>query len=235
MKQIDINLIWNFDDKYDLNNDFYGAFAHYLIIEYNEGSFQIKDPLASKFITDNLDIKCNYVSFDKDPFKRFYISFLEKENQKIINYLSQLKINFAIIDYYENVINFKNFNDYNNYIYFKELIKQELSNKKVAQKLMDRTLKIKKGYKVVKRGSFIELEDINDKSILKIVSSSEYIDMEPGGKYFTNRDKGEYYGYTYVSEFSDIILKTLGCFENDVISVNNYSYKIISVKNKKEL
>lgn len=238
IKKIDINLIWNYkkNNEYDTNMDFFCAFNNYIIISYEEGNYVINDDLIAPYFSKLFsiyDIITTYTESFCSRGRHHKIMFGKEKLFDIMSYFTKLKINYAIIDFNDNSISFENFNDFNNYFFLKECIKKNVSN--IDNAIKERIIKIENGYRIVKKGDFIELQDIADNTILKLVESQEYQNVDKYGRYVTERECGEYKGYSYVSEYSDVIKKAKGCFENDIIDVNGFKYKILSVKRKEEI
>lgn len=237
IKKMDINLIWNYkkNNEYDNNMDFFRAFNNYIKIFYEKGNYVIKDDLIARYISKLFSIYDDIIYNDSfgSSGRHHKIMFGKEKLFDIMSYFTKLKINYAIINFNNNSISFENFNDFNNYFFLKECIEKNVSN--IDNTIKERIIKIENGYRIVKNGDFIELQDIADNTILKLVETHEYEDLDEYGRYVTKRECGEYKGYSYVSKYSDVIIKAKGCFENDIIDVNGFKYKILSIKRKEEI
>ena len=240
MRRIDINCIWNYSktNEYEINLDFEPAFSHYLKITCKENDYSIKDDIIAPYlskvflINDNVTIES---TFSIQPGRHHEIIFNKEKLNELLSYFTNLKINFAIIDYNTNTISFENFNNYNNYFCFIDLINSHISENKIKRNLKERIVKIENGYRIVKKDSFVELMDMNDNSIMKICATQHYYDLDKTGRYVLTREEGSYKGYDYISEYTDLVRKINNHFENDIVNINGYDYKILSVKNKQEL
>lgn len=232
MKMLDLNLIWNYSREKELyrpNRDFLSAFSSYLKINKQGDLYSISESLSAEFFSKKFNIhdEITYSSYGR----KHYIRFNEKVYLKIINYLVECKINFALIDYNTCCIYFENFNENNGYYYFLELIKKSDDSDYIKTSLNEMNYKIKMGYKIVGKTSFVEILDMESNEILKLVFSNDYLDYDLIKKVCNKNDEILFDDYEYISEFSELAKKLMGSFENDIISVNKNSYKILNVKN----
>ena len=154
--------------------DFFCAFNNYIIISYEEGNYVINDDLIAPYFSKLFSIY-DIITFGESG-RLHKIMFGKKKLFDIMSYFTKLKINYAIIDFNENSILFENFNDFNNYFFLKECIEKNVSN--IDNTIKERINKIENGYRIVKKGDFIELQDIADNTILKLVESQEYEDLD---------------------------------------------------------
>ena len=244
MSKIKINAIWNISSNFyaqDLN--FISAFNNYLII-IKKDNFFIKNSKIAKFFSNLFNVENKVVickkSFDFDSVmyeegKRYEIYFEKNILDKITKFLRKYEINFCIIDYNLECIFFENYNDYNGYNYLIELLAKTQNVKDIILELGIFNNKIRKHYKIISKSSFVDLLDLQTEEIYKYKISEEFIVTNALGKIEKTYEKGFYKEYEYISDYSVMAREMLGKFENDIFTVNNIKYKVISVKSKDEL
>lgn len=244
MKKVKLNEIWNFNynlDIYRPNDDFINAFSHYVIInKLKKNHYSLKDDLLVPFLSKNFGIEDKVITFNKYNFndsvgRHHETNFDEKNLEKITKFFCDSKINFAIIDQTNNEIIFENYNEHNGYISLYGMLHAYLPFETIVNNLNEINKKIDKGYRIVEDSSFVELLIINTNEILKVKTTSGFYDGPFWGHGTITREHGEYKGYEYISNNTEVARKMLGLFENDLFNVNGFQYKIVSVKKEEEI